>query len=184
SILKVTDANGNILEQNSPRMEVVLSEQTSYVMTDLLRGVIERGTGKNANIGRPAAGKTGTHSDYQDAWFVGYTPDLVSVVWFGEDTPKRMVYQGVRYGSWNAATIWGNFMREALKNKPITDFPKPSGLVEGVLIDTKTGLLVPDDCTLPPEETRREIFIAGTEPTEVSPRCSRPWWQNIPFLQR
>ena len=95
---------------------------------------------------------------------MGYTPDLVSVVWFGEDTPKRMVYQGVRYGSWNAATIWGNFMREALKNKPITDFPKPSGLVEGVLIDTKTGLLVPDDCTLPPEETRREIFIAGTEP--------------------
>ena len=184
AILQVTDANGNILEQNSPRLEVVLSEQTSYIMTDLLRGVIERGTGKNANIGRPAAGKTGTNSDYQDAWFVGYTPELVSVVWFGEDTPKGMVYQGVRYGSWNAATIWGNFMREALKNTPISDFPKPSGLVEGILIDTKTGLLVPDDCTLPPEETRREIFIAGTEPTETSPRCSQPWWRSIPFLQR
>ena len=183
SILRVTDSNGNILEQHRPRQEVVLSEQTSYLMTDLLRGVIERGTGKNANIGRPAAGKTGTHSDYQDAWFVGYTPDLVTTVWFGEDTPKRMVYQGVRYGSWNAATIWGNFMKEALKNTPITDFPKPSGLVEGILIDTKTGLLVRDDCNLPPEETRREIFIAGTEPTEFSPRCSRPWWQNIPFLR-
>lgn len=184
SILKVTDSNGKILEQNNPRLELVLSEQTSYLMTDLLRGAVERGTGKNANIGRPAAGKTGTHSDYQDAWFVGYTPDLVSVVWFGEDTPKRMVYQGVRYGSWNAATIWGKFMREALKNTPISDFPKPSGLIEGVLIDTKTGLLVSDDCNLPPEETRREIFIAGTEPTETSPRCSRPWWQSIPFLQR
>jgi penicillin-binding protein 1A len=184
AIWKVTDANGNILEENSPKLEVVLSEQTSYVMTDLLRGVIERGTGKNANIGRPAAGKTGTHSDYQDAWFVGYTPELVSAVWFGEDTPKAMVYRGVRYGSWNAATIWGNFMREALKNTPVSDFPKPSGLVEGVLIDTKTGLLVPDDCNLPPEETRREIFIAGTEPTEISPRCSQPWWQSIPFLQR
>ena len=184
AILKVVDSNGNVLQQNAPQLEVVLSEQTSYVMTDLLRGVIERGTGKNANIGRPAAGKTGTHSDYQDAWFVGYTPDLVSVVWFGEDTPQRMVYQGVRYGSWNAATIWGNFMREALKDTPITDFPKPSGLVEGVLIDTKTGLLVTDDCNLPPEETRREIFIAGTEPTEKSPRCSQPWWQSIPFLQR
>lgn len=184
AILKVTDANGNVLEQHRTRQEVVLSEQTSYLMTDLLRGVIERGTGKNANIGRPAAGKTGTHSDYQDAWFVGYTPDLVTTVWFGEDTPKRMVYQGVRYGSWNAATIWGNFMKEALKNTPIRDFPKPAGLVEGILIDTKTGLLVKDDCNLPAEETRREIFIAGTEPTEFSPRCSTPWWQNIPFLRQ
>lgn len=183
AILQVTDSNGTILEQHRAKQEVVLDEQTSYLMTDLLRGVIERGTGKNANIGRPAAGKTGTHSDYQDAWFVGYTPDLVGVVWFGEDTPKRMVYQGVRYGSWNAATIWGNFMKEALKNTPISDFPKPSGMVEGILIDTKTGLLVKDDCNLPPEETRREIFIAGTEPTEVSPRCSKPWWQSIPFLQ-
>lgn len=183
SILKVTDSDGRILEQNTPRQKVVLNEQTSYLMTDLLRGVIERGTGVNAKIGRPAAGKTGTHSDYQDAWFVGYTPDLVSVVWFGEDTPKRMVYQGVRYGSWNAATIWGNYMREALKDTPVTDFPKPDGLVEGILIDTKTGLLVRDDCNLPADETRREIFIAGTEPTEYSPRCTKPWWQTIPFLQ-
>ncbi|NLJ80536.1 MAG: PBP1A family penicillin-binding protein [Firmicutes bacterium] len=182
AILRVTDANGNILEEHQKHQKVVLSEQTSYLMTDLLRGVIERGTGKNANIGRPAAGKTGTHQDYRDAWFVGYVPDLVAVVWFGEDNPERMVYQGVRYGSWDAATIWGNFMREALKNKPIIDFPKPAGLVEGLLIDTKTGLLVSDDCNLPPEETRREIFIKGSEPTEYSPRCSRPWWQGLPFF--
>ncbi len=182
AILKVTDSNGRLLEQHQIRQNVVLSEQTSYLMTDLLRGVIERGTGKNANIGRPAAGKTGTHSDYRDAWFVGYTPDLVSVVWFGEDIPVRMVYQGVRYGSWDAATIWGRFMREALKNTPVSDFPKPGGLVEGIVIDTKTGLLVKDDCNLPAEETRREIFIQGTEPTEFSPRCSKPWWQNLPFL--
>lgn len=186
AILKVTDSNGRLLEQHQIRQNVVLSEQTSYLMTDLLRGgVIERGgTGKNANIGRPAAGKTGTHSDYRDAWFVGYTPDLVSVVWFGEDIPVRMVYQGVRYGSWDAATIWGGrFMREALKNTPVSDFPKPGGLVEGIVIDTKTGLLVKDDCNLPAEETRREIFIQGTEPTEFSPpRCSKPWWQNLPFL--
>ena len=60
-------------------------------------------------------------------------------------------------------------MREALKDTPISDFPKPSGLVEGVLIDTKTGLLVTDDCNLPPEETRREIFIAGTELPKFHP---------------
>jgi len=182
AILRVTDANGTNLEVHQTRQEVVLSEQTSYLMTDLLRGVVERGTGKNANIGRPAAGKTGTHQDYRDAWFVGYTPDLVAVVWFGEDNPKRMVYRGVRYGSWDAAAIWGHFMREALKNTPISDFPKPDGLVEGVLIDTKTGLLVKDDCNLPADEIRSEIFIKGTEPTEYSPRCTKPWWQNLPFL--
>lgn len=183
AILRVTDSYGNILEENQPKREVVLSEQTCYIMTDMLRGVIERGTGKNANIGRPAAGKTGTHQDYRDAWFVGYTPDLVSAVWFGEDSPKRMVYQGARYGSWNAATIWKTFMKEALRNTPISDFPKPSGLVEGILIDTKTGLLVPDDCTLPQDEVRSEIFIKGTEPTEYSPRCTKPWWQSLPFMR-
>lgn len=182
AILKVTDSYGRVLEEHQVKQTVVLSEQTSYLMTDLLRGVIERGTGKNANIGRPAAGKTGTHSDYQDGWFVGYTPDLVSVVWFGEDIPRRMVYRGVRYGSWNAATLWAQFMREALKDTPVKDFPKPTGLVEGILIDTKTGLLVKDGCDLPADETRREIFIQGTEPTEYSPRCSRPWWQSLPFL--
>jgi penicillin-binding protein 1A len=182
AIWRVTDANGKVLYEQTPRYQVVLSEQTSYIMTDMLRGVIERGTGKNAKIGRPAAGKTGTHSDYQDAWFVGYTPDLVAGVWFGEDTPKGMIYQGVMYGSWNAATIWGNFMKEALKNTPVRDFPKPPGLVEGIMIDTETGLLVTDNCNLPREEIRSEIFIAGTEPTEYSPRCSQPWWQSIPFL--
>jgi len=183
AILRVTDSNGTILEEHKPIQEVVLSEQTSYIMTDLFRGVIERGTGKNANIGRPAAGKTGTHTEYRDAWFVGYTPDLVGIVWFGEDKPAPMIYRGVRYGSWNAASIWGDFMREALKDAPIKDFPKPGGLVEGVLIDTKTGLLVKDDCTLPAGESRREIFIKGTEPTEYSPRCTRPWWQNLPFFR-
>ena len=106
AIIRVTDSAGNILEENSPKKQVVLSEQTSYIMTDILRGVIERGTGKNAQLNRPAAGKTGTHQDYRDAWFVGYTPELVAAVWFGADTPEAMVYNGVRYGSRNAATIW------------------------------------------------------------------------------
>lgn len=181
AIIKVTDSQGNVLEQNSTNKQVVLSEDTSYVVTDMLRGVIERGSGRNANIGRPAAGKTGTTQDYRDAWFVGYTPDLVTAVWFGADNPEQMVYSGVRYGSWNAATIWGNFMREALKNTPISNFPKPGNLVEA-RIDTETGLLVRDNCTLPKEEIRTEIFIKGTEPTEFSPRCDRPWWQSLPFL--
>lgn len=180
SILKITDAYGNVLEENRARQQVVLSEQTSYIMTDMLRGAIERGTGQNAKIGRPAAGKTGTAQDYQDGWFVGYIPELVAAVWFGEDTPRQMVYSGVRYGSWNAAAIWKDFMLEATKKIPVSDFPKPSGIVEGILIDTKTGLLVPENCNLPKEEIRSEIFIAGTEPTEYSPRCQpQSWWRSI-----
>lgn len=183
AIIRVTDSAGNILEENSPKKQVVLSEQTSYIMTDILRGVIERGTGKNAQLNRPAAGKTGTHQDYRDAWFVGYTPELVAAVWFGADTPEAMVYNGVRYGSWNAATIWKNFMNEALRNVPISDFPKPSsGIVEGIPIDIKTGLLVRDNCPLPKDEIRYEIFIKGTEPKEYSPRCTQYFWQTLPFF--
>ncbi len=182
AILKITDAYGNVLEENRPRQEVVLSEQTSYIMTDMLRGAIERGTGQSAKIGRPAAGKTGTAQDYRDAWFVGYTPELVAAVWFGEDTPRQMVYEGVRYGSWNAAALWKEFMQEATKNIPVSDFPKPSdGIVEGVLIDIRTGLLVPEDCSLPKDEIRSEIFIQGTEPTEYTPRCQpqQSWWRSL-----
>ncbi len=171
SIVRVTDSSGSVLEENTPRRQVVLSEETSYIMTDMLRGVIENGTGTNARIGRPAAGKTGTHQDYRDAWFIGYTPDLAAAVWFGADNPERMVYQGVRYGSWNAATIWQRFMREAVKDTPVRDFEKPDGLVEGILIDKKTGLRVPPGCSLPPGEVREEIFLPGTEPREFSPRC-------------
>ncbi|NLM69479.1 MAG: PBP1A family penicillin-binding protein [Firmicutes bacterium] len=181
AILKVTDYHGKVLEENTSRKEVVLSEETSYIMNDLLRGVIERGTARSANINRPAAGKTGTHQDNRDAWFVGYTPDLVAAVWFGEDIPKPMVYKGVQYGSWNATPIWRDFMTEALKNTPISDFKRPQGIVE-VNIDVKTGLLVRENCSLPKDEIRTEIFIKGTEPTEYSPRCSSSLWDFLPFF--
>lgn len=172
AVLRVEDAFGNVLYRHQPQQTVVLNETTAYLMTDMLRGVIERGTGTNARIGRPAAGKTGTHQNYQDAWFVGYTPELVTAVWFGADIQERMVYSGVRYGSWNAATIWGHYMREVTRDLPASDFAKPDGLVENVAIDIKTGLLVPNNCNLPQDEVRLETFIRGTEPTAYSPRCS------------
>ncbi len=172
AVLRVEDAFGNLLYRHQTHQSVVLNETTAYLMTDMLRGVMERGTGTNARIGRPAAGKTGTHQNYQDAWFVGYTPDLVTAIWFGADIQERMVYGGVRYGSWNAATIWGNYMRDVVRDMPVTDFAKPDGLLENVAIDIKTGLLVRDNCTLPQDEIRLETFIRGTEPTSFSPRCS------------
>ena len=178
AILKITDAYGNVLEENRPEKRVVLSEQTSYIMT--ICSGLERGPGKvprSAACGR----QTGTAQDYRDAWFVGYIPELVAAVWFGEDTPRQMVYGGVRYGSWNAAALWKEFMLAATKNIPVSDFPKPTGIVEGILIDTKTGLLVPEDCNLPKDEIRSEIFIQGTEPTEYTPRCQpqQSWWRSL-----
>lgn len=184
AIRKVVDADGTVLEENKPRKTVVLSEEVAYLMTDLLRGVIERGTGKAANIGRPAAGKTGTSQDYTNGWFIGYTPELVTAVWIGNDNQaEKMIYNGVRYGSWNAAAIWGKYMRQALEGQPIRNFPKPNGIIEGVLIDTKTGLLARENSGIPADEMRYETFIAGTEPTELSPRVSAGLGRTKEFLK-
>jgi penicillin-binding protein 1A len=91
-------------------------------LNDLLRGVVERGTGRAAGIGRPVAGKTGTTSDYRDAWFVGYTPDLVASVWVGNDdnTPTKKVT-----GSGLPSLIWRAFMSDAMKGRPVSDLPQP-----------------------------------------------------------
>ena len=84
AVTKVLDRNGKVLEQAEPKQRSVISEQSAAELTDMLEGVIQKGTGTRAKIGRPAAGKTGTTSDYHDAWFVGYTPDLVAGVWIGK----------------------------------------------------------------------------------------------------
>ena len=178
AITRVLGPDGTLLYEFRPRQEVVLSEVTTYLVTDMLRGVIERGTGRRANIGRPAAGKTGTTDDNHDAWFVGFTPELVAAVWIGHDTPTPMESPYGRVGSGEAAAIWGRFMQAALAGVPPRDFPKPAGgLVEDVLIDTGTGLLAHTTCLfIPRADMRYETFAAGTEPTELSPRCYNPFW--------
>jgi penicillin-binding protein 1A len=169
AILRVEDRNGNIILENTPTQTQVLTPQTSYLMTDMLRGVITGagGTGGRANIGRPAAGKTGTTSDYNDAWFVGYTPDLVTSIWVGCDdrVPGQKSYmERNRIGSALPAQIWGNYMKEAVKDMPVTDFVRPSGIV-GLEICSKSGLLPGELC--PPEDIRGELFIRRSEPKEV-----------------
>ena len=176
AIVRVEDAHGRVLDRFPPQQKVVLSEVTAYLVTDMLRGVIEspNGTGRRARIvGRPAAGKTGTTQNNTDIWFVGYTPDLVAAVWVGNDMPEPLQFGSVTLGSGFAAQIWGEFAREALRNVPPRDFPEPAGIVR-VRIDAKNGLLADTDCAIPAAETREEVFKAGTEPREVSPRCRRP----------
>ncbi|MBQ6974972.1 MAG: penicillin-binding protein 1A [Selenomonadaceae bacterium] len=118
-ITKVLDRNGNILEEAIPEPKQVISPLSASNLTSMLEDVIRRGTGRSANIGRPAAGKTGTTSDYHDAWFVGYTPDLVAGVWVGNDDNSPT--DGIMGGG-IPAMIWSHFMQNALLNTPVHDF--------------------------------------------------------------
>ncbi len=124
----VKDSLGNIvLDHSIPRSREAISAGTAYLVTSMLEDVIAYGTGTNANIGRPAAGKTGTTTDFRDAWFVGYTPDLVTAVWLGNDDYSRM---SESYGGNIPARIWARFMRAALAKTPPHPFIMPSGQVE------------------------------------------------------
>ncbi|VBB08777.1 transglycosylase [Lucifera butyrica] len=161
AILKVVDRNGKVLEQHTPRERVVVDARSDYILVDMMRSVISEGTGVAANIGRPAAGKTGTTSDYKDAWFVGFTPDLVASVWMGYDKGQYM--HGITGGS-IPAEIWHSFMVKALANVPPHDFVKPGGIVSAT-VSNKDGLLVTDPKN---KDSHTEIFIEGTQPTKLS----------------
>ena len=119
AIVKVLNQKGEVLEEAHPKSEQVLKKSTANNLTSMLMGVIARGTGTRANIGRPAAGKTGTTDNYQDAWFVGYVPDLVTGVWVGCDDNARM---GSMTGGTTPATIWKAFMSQVVQGMPNKNF--------------------------------------------------------------
>ena len=119
AIVKILDRNGKVLEEATAEQRSVISEASASELTGMLEGVIQHGTGTRANIGRPAAGKTGTTSDYHDAWFVGYTPDLVAGVWIGNDNNTSLNGMG---GGNQPAEIWKMFMVKASKDIPVHGF--------------------------------------------------------------
>ncbi len=161
----VKDNEGNVIWEREVIRETVLSPQASYVLTDMLRGVITRGTGSSAAIvGRPAAGKTGTTTGNNDVWFVGYTPDLATAVWIGSDAKEegsRTYLSRHNIGSGFPARIWGRFMQLALANTPVSNFTQPGGLVK-VTVCNKSGHLPGNIC--PQENLVTDYFIQGTEP--------------------
>jgi penicillin-binding protein 1A len=154
----VRDSFGTpVLDNSYPQQTEVVSAGTAYIVTSMLQSVINEGTGfPNAQIGRPAAGKTGTTSDYRDAWFVGYTPDLVTAVWIGNDDYHRM---NESYGGNIPARIWARFMKAALAKTPKHDFVQPAGEVRRVTL-CDTG--------------RPEVFLTGTEPSHTCGNGSTP----------
>jgi penicillin-binding protein 1B len=127
AVRNVIDQNTQLLEKRDVRSEQVIKPQFAYVMNELLKGVLDRGTAAAARrmgFTRPAAGKTGTTNDYKDAWFVGYTPDLLAVVWVGFDGPSKLGLSGAEA----ALPIWTEFMKSATANMPVTDFVAPAPL--------------------------------------------------------
>jgi penicillin-binding protein 1A len=136
-ITKVIDRHGIVLEENSPTVTQVMSPQTAYLMTSLLTSVVEEGTGRRVRaLKRPCAGKTGTTNDVRDAWFIGFTPDLIAGVWVGFDNQKPLGKKET--GAKAASPIWLNFMQAALEGTPKKTFPIPEGIVFRQ-IDPETG---------------------------------------------
>lgn len=161
-ITKVEDRDGNIIDQFKPKKSIVMKKTTAYIMTDMMESVVAHGTGTGASLGaRPVAGKTGTTSDYKDAWFAGYTPELTAVVWMGRDEPSPM--KGVTGGTY-PARIWRNIMSKALKDVPVTKFKKPSGIVTATVC-SESGDKPNEFC--PPDELVTDIFAKGTIPSKI-----------------
>ena len=166
AVMKVTDEKGQTLEQHrQPAPLRVVHEESAFLVTNMLRSVINEGTAASARAQgfKPdAAGKTGTTNDMRDAWFVGYTPDLLCVVWVGFDdnTPLNLP------GSRAALPIWVDFMKKALAGQKDHPFTVPAENVVFVEIDKQTGLLAGPSCP----NVINEAFIAGTEPHE---RCEQ-----------
>jgi penicillin-binding protein 1A len=162
TVLKVTDREGTVLEETQPMGSVAVPPVPNYLITRLLQGVVQEGTGRHAlSLGRPAAGKTGTTQDLKDLWFIGFTPDLAAGVWVGHRDAKSLGKEITSAGV--TVPFWTDFMKEAGKYVPLRDFPVPSGVVFAK-IDANTGLLA-----LP--STRQvvlEAFKPGTVPTEFT----------------
>ncbi|MEW6679589.1 MAG: PBP1A family penicillin-binding protein [bacterium] len=159
-ITEVKDRNNNILKKTVPFYECVLSKETAYLITSALKGVIERGTAQpflGGQFSCDIAGKTGTTDECVDAWFIGYTPNLLCAVWVGYDRGRKSMGKNMT-GAVAAAPIFLEFMKEALKEVPKESFQIPDGIVF-LNIDRKSGRVLSDEVSGFPE-----AFIAGTEP--------------------
>jgi penicillin-binding protein 1A len=180
-IKKIVTLKGEVLEENYPYVELeekeeeeegdgepsspvlrerVISPQHAFIMTHLLEGVVQHGTGQRAKVlNRPIAGKTGTSSNYTDAWFVGYSPSLLTAVWVGFDEKTSLGKDET--GARAALPIWIAFMNKALADSPVEDFKAPPGIVMKK-VNIETGLLTHEETN----ETIIEAFVEGMLPEE------------------
>jgi membrane carboxypeptidase/penicillin-binding protein len=173
SIIEVFDRPGNPIERNPLEVEQVISPEAAYMVTHLMEGVLDHGTARRARgmgFKLPAAGKTGTTNDYRDAWFLGFTPNLLTVVWVGFDQRTDLNLAG----SAAALPIWTDFMKKATAVAPATPFLPPPGIVLA-RIDPASGLLATPDCP----RSLEEAFFEGQQPASLCPLHSH--WGEFPL---
>ena len=165
AIKEVRDREGNLLYEANPSKRAVLSEADNYLALDMLKSVVEDGTGWRANLEREVAGKTGTTNDFTDAWFVGMIPERTTAVWIGEDRPRRMSYSETgRIGSAHATMVWERFKSELTEDIPATSFNRPENII-ALEVDPLTGLMPADN----PGRTTQEIFRMDNTPDRTTP---------------
>jgi penicillin-binding protein 1A len=171
AILRIEDRNGVEIFRHRIRERVVYDANVIHALVDLMKGVVLYGTGRSANLPRPMAGKTGTTNDHRDAWFIGFTPQLVTAAWVGNDdnSPMHTVT-----GGWWPARIWRQYMKEATDSMPLVDFPRPQGLVEARVCWAEGKLARPEcpetiqsgDSDKPVRRVTVEKYWAGRQPKE------------------
>jgi penicillin-binding protein 1B len=157
------EAQGKSLAPPEPKLKPVTRADVTYLVTNMMRSVVNEGTGAGARAAgfvHDAAGKTGTTNDLRDAWFVGFTPEMLTVVWVGYDDNEQLGLSG----SQASLPIWTEFMKAAMAGRPNVQFRPPSGITFAE-IDRDTGKLATPGC----ERTLNESFLVGTEPTEYCP---------------
>ncbi len=173
AVLRVEDRGGNILWQAQPELVPVMGRDHAWIMLDVLRDVVRRGTAYPAVTAQgfllPAGGKTGTTNDFKDVWFVGFTSELVGGIWMGFDNPVKIM--GNATGGRLAAPAWTALMKDIYSRRaPPADWVVPEGLLVD-LIDEKTGYRATPFC--PGEDVALLYFIPGTEPGEFCPVHTR-----------
>ncbi len=157
-VTRVTDRDGNVLEELRPQATDAIRADTAYILTSLLRGVVERGTAVRAKaLARPIGGKTGTTDDFSDGWFVGFEPTLCAGVWVGFDDKRKTLGRG-QDGAHSALPIWIDFWQQATRDQPIEEYSIPGNIVF-VPVDEGGRPSRPDT-----PGVRMEPFVAGSEP--------------------
>jgi penicillin-binding protein 1A len=171
AVLKVEDAKGKVVWEADPaERKHVLDDGVAYLVTDALREALVRGTGQSVSqsgFRAPAAGKTGTTNDGADAWFVGYTPDVVASVWIGFDKRRPIVAKAT--GGRVAAPVWARMMLRLYQKRPMPQaWARPASVIEG-MVDPSSGLLLASGCRPVGGQAYRELFIRNNAPTTACP---------------
>jgi penicillin-binding protein 1A len=179
-ITRIENERGEVLRTFGTDARDVMSPAVAYLINDTLHDALRRGSGAPAmqnGFTGPAAGKTGTTSDGKDAWFIGYTPEIVAGIWIGFDTPKRIV-PGASGGRL-AAPAWGRMMDRYYADSEPPWWPAPASVVE-YDIDLETGRLLEEGCRPRWGDVATEIFIRGTEPESICPESDYEYtWFNV-----